>query len=37
MAETGATRAEELDQAWVEDSTRRWEEAWNSQEHSRSS
>jgi steroid delta-isomerase-like uncharacterized protein len=35
MAETGATQAEELDQAWVEDFTRRWEEAWNSHEHSR--
>jgi len=35
MAETGATQAEELDRAWVEDFARRWEEAWNSHEPAR--
>ena len=35
MAEIGATQAEELDRAWVEDFARRWEEAWNSHEPAR--
>jgi steroid delta-isomerase-like uncharacterized protein len=33
MAETGATHAREVDQAWVEDFAKRWEAAWNSHEH----
>src|SRR5215217_1130585 len=35
MAETGATQAGELDQAWVEDFIKRWEAAWNSHEPAR--
>jgi steroid delta-isomerase-like uncharacterized protein len=29
MAETATTQAQELDQGWLEDFTRRWEAAWN--------
>jgi steroid delta-isomerase-like uncharacterized protein len=35
MAETGGTQAEELDQAWLEDFTKRWGIAWNSHEPAR--
>jgi steroid delta-isomerase-like uncharacterized protein len=35
MADTGVTRAQELDQAWVADLVQRWADAWNSHEHAR--
>jgi steroid delta-isomerase-like uncharacterized protein len=35
MADTGATQAQELDKAWIEDFARRWADAWNSHEQTR--
>jgi steroid delta-isomerase-like uncharacterized protein len=35
MAQPGATQAQELDQAWVEEFAGRWEAAWNSHEPER--
>jgi hypothetical protein len=32
MTQTGATQAQDFDQAWVEEFAGRWEAAWNSHE-----